>query len=40
MEKLDYDKYSTEQLREMLRRLVESLTDAQCGDVLEELKTS
>lgn len=38
MERIDHDKYSTEELRELLRHLVCCLTDERCREVLEELK--
>ena len=34
---MNYDKYSDEELREMLRALVMQLTEEQCGEVLQEL---
>lgn len=39
MKNTDYDKYSTEELREMLRQLVCRLSEEQCGEVLEELNS-
>lgn len=39
MKNTDYDKYSTEELRDMLRQFVEKLTEKQCGEVLEELNS-
>lgn len=38
MDKIDFDKYSTEELREMLLQIVAKLTDSECGEVLTELK--
>lgn len=39
MKNTDYDKYSTEELREMLLQFVGLLTEKQCGEVLEELNS-
>ena len=38
MKNINYDKYSTEEVREILRQLVARLTDEQCREVLEELQ--
>ena len=38
MENLDFEKYSTEKLRDMLLQFVGKLTDSECGEVLAELK--
>lgn len=34
---MNYDNFSEEELREMLRALVMQLTEEQCGEVLQEL---
>lgn len=37
MEKINFEKYSTEELREMLKQLVMQLTEKQSGEVLKQL---
>lgn len=37
MEKIEFEKYSTEELREMLKQLVIKLTEKQSGEVLKQL---
>lgn len=37
MEKINFEKYSTEELREMLKKLVLQLTEKQSGEMLEQL---
>ncbi len=39
MNKIDYDKYSTEELREMLLHIVNKLSEEQCAEIIDEIKS-
>ncbi len=39
MNKIDYDKYSTEELREMLLQIVNKLSEEQCAEIINEINS-